>query len=126
MGGTMFGDEPFASIKRGDSNQMLRKNLFALVPLGLVVIIGLFIATRSEVRDRHVEGAAVSSSNDDPDKSSQVVRSDSLEQRAIKSPSGRHVVYYGPYNPYKAKPDGPLFTVVDMAEKTTVQVGVEF
>jgi hypothetical protein len=38
----------------------------------------------------------------------------------------RHIVYYGPYDPYKAKPDGPSFTVVDIAEKTTVQVGVEW
>jgi hypothetical protein len=35
-------------------------------------------------------------------------------------------VYYGPYDPYKAKPDGPLFTVVDTAEKTDVQVAVEW
>jgi hypothetical protein len=35
-------------------------------------------------------------------------------------------VYYGPYDPYKAKPDGPLFTFVDTAEKTDVQVAVEW
>jgi hypothetical protein len=117
---------------------MSRKNLFALVPVGLVVIICLFVATRSEVRDP--QGAesdvtisnAVPASNALPASSAlparlaQEVRSDSLEQRAIRSPSGRHVVYYGPYDPYKAKPDCPLFTVVDTAEKTDVQVAVEW
>ena len=105
---------------------MLKRNLFALVPVGLVVIICLFVATRSEVRDPQHEGAAVIGSNKDPGKSSQEVKSDSLEQRAIRSLSGRHVVHYGPYDPYKAKPDGPLFTVVDTAEKTDVQVAVEW
>lgn len=104
-----------------------QKNFFALVPAGLVVIICLFVATRSEVRDPQGEGSSeVTGSNGGTARSSQEVRSDSLRQRAIRSPSGRHVVYYGPYDPYKAKPDGPLFTVVDTAEKTDVQVAVEW
>lgn len=112
-------------ISRGVITQ-LRKNLFALVPVGLVVIICLFVATRSEVRDPQGEGAEVTGNYDGPAKSSQEVRSDSLRQRAIRSPSGRHLVYYGPYDPYRAKPDSPLFTVVDLAEKTDVPVAVEW
>ena len=105
---------------------MSRKNLFALVPVGLIVIICLFVATRSEVRDPQGEGSDVTGGNAGPARPSQAARSDSLHQQAIKSPSGRHLVYYGPYDPYKAKPDVPLFTVVDTAEKTDVHVAVEW
>jgi hypothetical protein len=101
-----------------------RKNLFALVPVGLVVILCLFVATRSEVRDPQGEGSDITVSNSGPAKAPQEVRSDSLEQRAIRSPSGRHVVYYGPCDPYKAKPDAPVFTVVDTAKKTDVPLWI--
>lgn len=104
---------------------MLKKNLFALVPIGLVVILGLFVATRSEVRDPQV-GRFNVNGNTDLAGASQTVNSDSLQHHAIKSPSGRHLVYYGPYDPYGNKPGAPIFTVVDIAKKTNIQVPIEW
>ena len=71
---------------------MLKRNLFALVPIGLVVILSLFVATRSEVRDPQV-GRSNVNGNTDLAGASQTVNSDSLQHRAIKSPSGRQLVY---------------------------------
>jgi hypothetical protein len=110
---------------------MSRKNLFVLFPMGLILIVCLFVAIRSQVKDRQVKDRQVSvsylaSTNAAEAKASQADNNQSTQQHAIKSPTGRHLVSYGPYDPYKAQPEPLLFTVVDTAEKTEVSIAIEW
>ena len=103
---------------------MSRRSVF--FPIGLVIIACLFVAIRSQVIDPQMKTSDVAGSHSAHVESSQIDSNESPQHQVIKSPTGRHLAFYGPYDSYRTKPDPLLFTIVDTVAKSDVHVPIEW
>jgi hypothetical protein len=101
---------------------MSRKNVFVLLSTGVVGIVCI-VAIRSQVKDHNIVTYQSARRVTPEVKASQVVNNDTPQ---LKSPTGRHFAFHGPYDPYKVKPDPLLFTIVDTKDKSDIHVPIEW